>query len=148
MQVLEEVNNAISLLNLQNEVHLVKDNGELYLELLNTFVKGSDRRWWWESFKQESASITFEDGKGFQRITSFVPNPYEVVWFVVEDDQLPYYPIFECSASNAVSIIGECFAFEYYLIPKNKNWLICENHHNRVIGVGSEITEGLSNYAM
>lgn len=148
MQVLEEVNKAIAQLNLQDAVQLVDDNGELYLMLLKHFVEGNDRRWWWESFKEESESIAFEDGKGFERVLKIVPNPNEVVWFVVEDDQLSYYPIFECSVTNAVSIIGECFAFEYYLIPKSKNWLICENHHNYVIGVGSEITKGLSSHAM
>lgn len=148
MEVLEEVNKAISLLNLQGEIHLADQNGVLYLELLNHFVKGGDRRWWWESFKLESESIAFEDDKGFERIISLVPDPSEVVWFIVEDDQLPYYPIFECSVSSAVSIIGECFGFEYYLIPKNKNWLICENHHNYVIGVGNKITKRLSSYAM
>ena len=147
MQVLDEVNKAITHLNLQDAIRLVDDNGELYLELLQHFVEGGDRRWWWESFKDESESITIEDGKGFERLGKIVPNSDEVVWLVVEDEQLPYYPIFECSVSDAVSVIGECFAFEYYLTPKSKKWLICENHHDYVIGVGCEITKRLSGHA-
>lgn len=148
MQVLEEVKKAINLLNLQNSVYFVEDDGKLYLELLNHFVQGSDRRWWWESFKEDSKSITFDDGKGFDRISSIVPTSEEIVWFVVEDDQLPYYPIFECTITNAIKIVSECFAFEYYLIPKNKSWLICENHHNRIIGVGNQVTQSINKYAM
>lgn len=95
-QVLGEVENAIRLLKLSNEVNLVEAEGEaIYKSLIETFVEGGDRRWWWESFRQPSESITFDDGKGFERLAEFVPNENEVVWFVVEDDQLRHYPIFE-----------------------------------------------------
>ena len=96
--------------------------------------------WWWESFKAPSEYIHFVDGFGFEEVPNLVPNPNEVVWFVVEDTQSHCYPIFEATVSDAVKVIGECFAYEYYLIPKNKDWLICETHHNSVVGVGNEIT--------
>jgi len=102
-QVLEEIENAIRLLNLSHEVKLVEAEGEaIYKSLIETFVEGDDRRWWWESFREPSESITFEDGKGFERLAKFVPNKNEVVWFVVEDNQLPYYPIFEATTENVV----------------------------------------------
>lgn len=147
--VLEEVENAIKLLKLSNEVNLVKEEGEaIYKLLIETFVEGGDRRWWWESFRGPSESITFDDGKGFERLAELVPNKNEIVWFVVEDDQLPYYPIFEATTENAVKIIGECFAFEYYLVPKDKSWLLCENHHNRIVGVGENIVRAIKQVSM
>jgi len=74
-QVLEEVENAINLLGLSSEVCLLKDEGEsLYKSLIDTFVEGGDRKWWWENFSQPSKSIAFDDGKGFERLSKFVPN--------------------------------------------------------------------------
>ncbi|WP_136678474.1 DUF6756 family protein [Neptunomonas sp. XY-337] len=149
-QVLREVENAIESLALDAVVTRVTapHAEELYKELLEVFVEGGDRRWWWESFKMESQSVAFEDGKGFEHLDEFVPNSKEILWFVVEDDELPFYPIFEASTENVKKIIGECFAFEYYLIPKNKRWLLCENHHNNVIGVGDEVVSAIVQNAM
>ena len=142
-QVLDEVNNAIKLLNLETEVLLVPNGEVIYRSLIDSFVEGGDRRWWWESFSKPSESITFDDGKGFERLCQFVPNTNEIVWFVVEDDQLPYYPIFEATPENVVKIIGECFAFEYYLVAKDKSWLLCENHHSRIIGIGDSVVQSI-----
>lgn len=147
-QVLEEVKNAIKRLNLSHEIKLVEAEGEMiYKSLIQTFVAGGDRRWWWESFREPYESITFEDGKGFEKLDEFVPNKNEVVWFVVEDDGLPYYPIFESTTENAIKIIRECFAFEYYLVPKDKSWLLCENHHNRIMGIGKNVIRAIAQAA-
>ncbi len=143
-QVLHEVENAISLLGLSKDVRLLKDEGgPLYDSLVTHFVDGGDRRWWWEAFSSPSESITYDDGKGFEKLSQLVPDPEEVIWFVVEDDDLPNYPIFEASTENVVKIIGECFAFEYYLVPRDKSWLLCENHHNRIIGVGKQVASSI-----
>jgi len=148
-RVLEEVENAINLLGLSSEVRLLKDEGEpLYESLVDTFVEGGDRKWWWENFSQPSESIAFDDGKGFVRLSKFVPNAKELVWFVVEDDLLPYYPIFEASTENIIKIIGECFTFEYYLVPKDNSWLLCENHHNNIIGVGTKVIAAIEHVSM
>ncbi|MEW8424811.1 MAG: DUF6756 family protein [Candidatus Thiodiazotropha sp.] len=148
-QVLEEIENAIDVLGLIEEVVLVKDGADiLYRSLIDVFVDGGDRRWWWEAFSSPSESITINDGKGFERLLQLVPDINELVWFVVEDDQLPYYPIFEASTKNIVKVIGECFAFEYYLVPKDKSWLLCENHHNRIIGVGNKVVLSIQRASM
>jgi hypothetical protein len=52
------------------------------------------------------------------------------------------------SPENAVKIIGECFGFEYYLVAKDKSWLLCENHHNRVIGVGTPVVSAIEKARM
>lgn len=123
---------------------LPSDEGSvLYQELFTEFVTGADRRWWWEAFSKPSSSKNFEDGKGFERIVELVPNPEERVWFVVEEDQLPFFPIYEATPNAIQKVIGECYAFEYYIIPKSKSWLLCENHHNRVIGVGKQVASRL-----
>ncbi len=140
-QVTEEIQNAIGLLKLESSVKRVAISKEetLYYDLLSHFVDGGDRRWWWEAFKLPSEYITYDEDSGFEKLVELVPDSKEEIWFMVEDDKLPHYPIYESSTENITKIIGECFAYEYYLIPKNKRWLLCETHHNSIVGVGKEV---------
>jgi len=144
--VTTEIDNALRVLSVPVELFrlLPSDEGSiLYQELLEEFVTDGDRRWWWESFSKPSASKTFENGKGFEKIAKLVPDPHEAVWFIVEEDQLPFYPIYEATPAAIQKVIGECYGFEYYIIPKSKEWLLCENHHNRMVCIGKQITERL-----
>lgn len=144
--VTKEIENALRVLSVPSISFRLVPNDEghvLYQELLSQFVTGGDRRWWWESFTNPSISKTIEDGKGFKKITELVPDPNEVVWFIVEEDQLPFYSIYEATPATIQRVIGECYAFEYYIIPKSMEWLLCENHHNRMIGIGNQITARL-----
>ena len=138
-QITEEIQSAINSLNLNALVKRVDASieEELFYDLLNTFVEGGDRRWWWEAFKAPSDFFCPESG--YEALTSLVPDIYEKVWFVVEDDQLSYYPIYEATTDQVVKIVGECFSYEYYLIPKDKRWLLCETHHNSIVGIGKEV---------
>ena len=125
--VTTEIENALRVLSIPtNSFRLLPDDqgGMLYQELLAQFVTGGDRRWWWEAFSKPSSSKTFEDGNGFQKITELVPDPSETVWFVVEEDKLPFYPIYQATPAAIQQVIGECYSFEYYIIPKSKLWLL------------------------
>jgi len=149
--VTEEVANAISNLGIkEGETHLLSpvENSALYHELCSYFVEGGDRKWWWESFKEDAKVIEVEDGMGFKLVPDIVPDSGEKIWFVVEEDQMDFYPIYETTASLASAIVSECYGFEYYLIPKDKSWLLCENHHNSLIGVGESIKGKLSGIAV
>ncbi|WP_125931907.1 DUF6756 family protein [Thiosocius teredinicola] len=126
--VTPEIDSAVRKLGLSPRSFRLLPNDEgsvLYQELFAEFVTGADRRWWWEAFSKPSSSRNFEDGKGFERIVELVPNPEERVWFVVEEDQLPFFPIYEATPDTIQKVIGECYAFEYYIIPKSKAWLLC-----------------------
>lgn len=142
-EVKVEISNAIKMLNLQQtDICLIeeKSNETLYFELLNYFVKSGDRRWWWEDFKMDSFNFDEYD-KPFEKLKEIIPDLNKKTWLMVEDDQEDYYPIYECNPSIIGQVIGECFGFEYYVIDKNKDWLICENHHNRLIGVGQKLKD-------
>ena len=96
--VTTEIKRALVRLNIAPESFTLmsEDVGAgIYNELLSTFVEGEDRRWWWESFSQTSFSVEFPDSMGFKRICSLVPNSREIVWFMVEENQLPFFPIYE-----------------------------------------------------
>ena len=93
-----------------------------------------------------SESVHFSDGKGFERITEIIPDKNEKLWFVAEEDQLPFYPIYEATPESIQKVIGECYGFEYYIVPKTKEWLICDNHHNYLVGIGKVVIDKLVKY--
>lgn len=141
-EVKDEILKAIKTLGLKDkEIKLVENEAEkIFFDCLDNFVKSGDRRWWWEDFKQDSFDfINYE--KPFEHLDGILPDLNENVWFMVEDDQEDYFPIYDCNPSSIKHIIGECFRFEYYIIDKNKEWLICENHHNRLIGIGKKLKQ-------
>lgn len=142
-EVSQVISAAIKTLNYSDEeIKLLDfDSGKrLYFDLLDWFVKSGDRRWWWEDFKQESFDFQ-TDEKPFEKLNEIIPDLKKKVWLMVEDNKEEFYPIYDCESSIIGQIIGECFAFEYYVIDKTKEWLICENHHNRLIGLGQKLKE-------
>jgi hypothetical protein len=146
---MSEVERAISSLGLESQVHRLskKEESSLRSQLLSAFVQDQSRRFWWEAFSQPSAEIHIPDGTGFTRLTEFTPEPDEPCWLMVEDFESNEFPIYEATPQLAVRLIGECHGFEYYLIAKDRRWLICENHHNVVIGVGSEVVAAINQAA-
>ena len=116
----------------------------IFDEARRAFVKGEDRRWWWESLRLPHVSRRFSTGDGWRRLAEIAPDPNELVWFIAEEDRLPFYPVFEMTPSNASLILGECYGFEYYLVSKNFDWLICENHHDTMFAVGDDVSATLS----
>jgi hypothetical protein len=133
---------AIKTLNLSSDI--VKGlsnevNQKLYLDLLDHFVIGGDRRWWWEAFK---TSFRFPDyDYPAEHLSEIILDMKKKVWIMIEDDQQPFYPIYDIQASYIPSVLSECFGFEYYVIDKDLEWLICETHHNSLIGVGNQLQE-------
>ena len=137
-QVKNEIAIAIKTLNLGSNLIELLDNKtgfEIFQKCLDRFVKSGDRKWWWEDFKDYSFSIDDLE-MPFKHIEEYIPNLESKVWFIVEDDEEVFYPVYICSPKIIGQLIGECFGFEYYIIDINIKWLICENHHSRLIGSG------------
>ena len=147
MSIKGEISEAVRRLQVPNSEFSEIPESEarrLFAAFLARFTGGADVRWWWEMFSGPSSTWSPADGRGFERLTQIVPDPDELLWFVAEDDQLEFYPVYEASARVAQKIIGGCYGFEYYLISKDLKWLVCENHHDRLIAVGEEVTGRLS----
>lgn len=150
VMVTTELSNAVTRLSIPSTQfqQLSNDNAELvYHDLLRTFVKDDNKHWWWESFSQPSFSVQFPDGKGYELITKLVPSSTELVWFLADEEQLSVFPVYEGTPEAIQSILGECYAFEYYIVPKTKEWLLCENHHNNIIGIGEQVISNLKQYS-
>lgn len=137
-QVKEEIFEAIQTLSLAtNDIELLdeKNGHEIYAQCLDRFVKSGDRRWWWEDLKDPSFSIS-DHKNPFEHLEEYIPNLENHVWLMVEDTEEAFYPIYDCHPRVIEKLIGECFGFEYYIISKDLQWLLCENHHSRLIGAG------------
>ena len=148
--VTKEIQDAInSLALLENEFRKLADfeAEPLYADLVETFVEGGDRLWWWEAFKPKPISILSDCANGFEMLEAIVPNSDELIWFVAEEAELQNFPIYEGTTKAIAKVIGECYTFEYYLISKDKKWLLCENHHNSLIGVGKAIEKQMAKIA-
>jgi hypothetical protein len=144
--IVAEIERAVATLQLPSGAMEQLPPGQsedVYFAALRHFVSSGDRRWWWEAFRNPGTSVAFEEGNGWRHIPTIVPNPHEAVWFIAEEDQLPHYPVFETTPHVASKVIGECYAFEYYVVAKDLSWLLCENHHNVMCAVGPSIEQRL-----
>ncbi len=144
--IVEEIGRAIESLALPSASirKLPNDASErVYRSAQNHFVASGDRRRWWEAFRETGLSHEFGGGDGWRQIVNIAPNPDESVWFIAEDEQLPLYPVFDTTPKIASDIIGECYAFEYFLVAKDLSWLICETHHNVMWAIGSAVEQRL-----
>ena len=50
-------------------------------------------------------------------MAEIVPDPTEIIWFMIEEDRPPW-PIYELSVNDGVSVVGECYGFEYNFVSK------------------------------
>ena len=136
-EVTIEFESAIKLTNLSEQEVKKTDantNSALYQQLLNHFVDGKDRRWWWEAFKTSFHFVDYDYPP--KHLSELIPNLNDDVWLMIEDGQEPYYPIYNIKPSIISDLLSNCFAFEYYIIDKSIQWLLCETHHKDLIGVG------------
>jgi hypothetical protein len=96
--------------------------------------------WWWESFKGPKLIIDFKNDSAFIFLNQILDKD-EKVWFVSCDSE--YDPskfwLFQGYIEPIQKIIGEKPAFEYYLVSKKYEWLLCENGHGELIGLGNMI---------
>jgi Family of unknown function (DUF6756) len=148
--IVDEINAAVKTLGLPDGAmrQLPPDESEkVHLAALNHFVRSGDPWWWWEDFREQGTSVMFDAGDGWRHIADIAPNPDALVWFIAEETELPHYPVFETTPRIASEIIGECYAFEYYMVAQNFEWLVCETHHNCVCAVGAQVEQRLKRYS-
>ena len=136
-----EIRSAVEKLKLPTSVFRElpdKEAEEIYWKALRFFVSEGEPRWWWEHFVACTCT-DFPAGDGWRHIPEFVPDTSERVWFIVEDDSLSFYPVYKATPTAICEVIGECYAFEYYIVQREFQWLLCETHHNTMIAVGEVV---------
>lgn len=95
-------------------------------------VKRPGLVWWWTELKVPASFIEYPDCDGWQHLLEYVPTTGSRCWLIVESDRGPFI-VMDVVPDVVPEIIGECYPFEYYLIGKQFDWLVAENHHNYLV---------------
>lgn len=116
--------------------------------ILDTFTTLGSREknhlWLWENFKEPRYVIPAEPNHD---LLGSLTNSGQRVWLVVEDwdgnKKDGNYWVFEGRIEAIEAVLKESFFFEYYIVEKNYAWLLCETHHNMLVGVGETVVEAM-----
>jgi hypothetical protein len=104
----------------------------------------TDALWWWEALLEPVAYRKAEDPLA---LLQELVDPNEDIWFVAEANspskKLGNFWLYEARIVPVCAVLAECPAFEYYILPRKMDWLLCENHHNLLIGSGEAIVRKL-----
>jgi hypothetical protein len=111
-----------------------------------TTNKYGDASWWWTVYKKLTEyCIHFRNGNGFEALTELFPLKGEKYWFIASEENGKYW-LYEATIESIQWLIANMYGFEYYIVDKKYKWILCENHHDILIGLGQEITERLKAY--
>lgn len=95
----------------------------------------------WSHLKCPGTSVQTENG--LECISSLV-DPGTNVWLLVEDwdrtKKQGNYWVFEGSYGAVIRVLNNMHCVEYYIVDLRLNWMILENHHDILVGVG-EVAE-------
>jgi hypothetical protein len=121
----------------------------ILLSIIDKFTtldrKGVNQRWLWDSFKTPRRSMPLDDATTV--LKELVPIT-ETVWFIAEDarrnKRYGNYWVYEGKIGPIVGVIRETHYFEYYVVSKKFEWLLCENHHDILMAVGQPMVDQLA----
>jgi hypothetical protein len=101
--------------------------------------------WLWERFKSETHSLQLTV-PAHTILHRLVPID-EVMWLMAYDCSDFYF--YEGKITAIERIISELTYVmdEYYLISKKLEWLLCENHHDVLIGTGAFAIQQLHSFS-
>jgi hypothetical protein len=101
--------------------------------------------WWWEALREP---VAYRESENSISLLQELVDPNEDIWFVAEANspskKLGNFWLYESRISPVCKVLSECPAFEYYILPRKMDWLLCENHHNILIGCGEAIVRKLA----
>jgi hypothetical protein len=121
----------------------------ILLSIIDQFTtldhQGVNQRWLWDAFKNPSCSMPLDDATTV--LKELVPIG-ETVWFIAEDarrnKRYGNYWVYEGKIGPIVDVIRETYYFEYYVVSKKFEWLLCENHHDILMAVGHPMVDKLA----
>jgi hypothetical protein len=110
---------------------------------LDVGAKGLDYYAWWENFKGSTAS--FHTRHAYKLLAKLLP-PDQALWFIAEDSNKKNagFWVYEADAEAIVQVLAQSHRFEYYVVSKKRDWLLCENHHEVLIAVGEPMIQALN----
>jgi hypothetical protein len=140
-----EVSDAVDRLGLSSVGTFAgAEERALYSALEARFSTMSNARWIWEHLIGPSVSRQCDDGSSWvAHVARLVADPVERLLFFAGSDGEEVCVV-EAVISEIVAILGECPAFEYCIAPRDLSWMLCENHHDVLVAVGSEVPDRLA----
>ena len=143
--------------NFRDEINEIKRNLQLHDEnfrlvrltkyqqilhsILNKFTSlkiSQINKWWWDSFLEPI--YYFHPENIFNTLVLLIDDK-ESVWLVIDDEskKFEHYWLYEGNIYAIVTVLKELPFGEYYIVSKKLEWILCENHHNILIGCGEPI---------
>jgi hypothetical protein len=112
-------------------------------QFLDVGEKGLNYYRWWENFRGNTAS--FHTSNAYKLLPKLLPHN-QPLWFIAEDSSKKnaYFWVYEADAEAIVQVLAESHQFEYYIVSKKRDWLLCENHHEVLVAVGEPMIEALN----
>ncbi|HEX4494267.1 MAG TPA: DUF6756 family protein [Thermoanaerobaculia bacterium] len=102
------------------------------------------RLWLWEDFIQPT--YTLQKEHTLETLLK-LDEPAARVWLVFEDwDRTKRdgnFWLFEGDLAAAVSVLNNLYGIEFYIVSQSLDWLVAENHHDVLIGVGPHAIQAL-----
>jgi uncharacterized protein DUF6756 len=89
--------------------------------------------WIWEGLTDE---LSVQNPDAWRWVSNFVRNT-EVLMLFNEQDESTIFKF--DNGSQIVPVLAECSVFEFYLTNATIEYLICFNHHNYLIVVGTAV---------
>ncbi|MFT3822912.1 MAG: hypothetical protein QM731_03290 [Chitinophagaceae bacterium] len=120
----------------------IHDWPEVFKKIEAAFIKKENSNtsfnWWWEDLKGDQVALQFQRDDAYMYLHHLV-DKNEKIWFVASDNNFDptKFWLFEGYIEPVQQVIGELYAFEYYLVSKKYDWLLAENHHGYLIGMGA-----------
>jgi hypothetical protein len=137
--IADEIETVRGTLGLQEEEFRRLPEAEalqIHKESEAQFVKTPGKRWWWDHFRARPARAAFHDQHAYERITQIVPDARARAYLIPASEAGKNPLVYACTVQAAQRVLGECYAFEYYLVAANWEWLLCENHHGVLMAIG------------
>jgi len=85
--------------------------------------------WLWDRFRNPKVISTNTDSSNL--LTEYLLFN-ELYWFLASEEDGKYW-VAESTGKAIIQIIDEMYLFEYYIVERNLNWILCENHHGAFI---------------
>ena len=82
--------------------------------------------WLWETFR--GPLKTEQPSDPMQWLQDYLDSS-ENYWFIATEEDGKYW-IAEATGTAIIRLIEEMYAFEYYVVDRQMNWILCENHHS------------------
>lgn len=102
------------------------------------FVDDRKKIWWWESIRTDVQSASIQATNGYTRLAEVCPSG--VCYLVVTDDlEDTYWTVYSLETKLLKPLIGDCHAFEYFVVSPRFEWVVFENHHDILIGAGQTV---------